>query len=435
MIRSRGRLRFFIKFRVVAALRSLLLFLVSKKVNKNGWENRMLIVNTDALGDLVMFTSVLKHYKSCFPQKKLYLLVCVAFGVDKESFGNFVDEIIILDHRKFGLNPLYASAFINGLRRTGFATVINHTPNAAELPSRIIAVSIGAKEVVGYEGPGIQFRRPLDSSEKESMQFIRKAIFPKYSNLIGSIDKDTTEDGRPRHYIRHQMAIYEGFSKCSSSDYSTFLEVNPAAKFSTGALLRSKGIVAGSYCVLAVGASSPQRRWNIERFVGVAKEIDSKNIPMVLVGTKSEIPLAGNFKNLFRGRLVDLVGSLSLPQLIALINESLFVFTNDTAPVHIAVALKKPSLCVVGGAHLGILSLYGYPNLNVWVYDRNAPCLFDNWQCAGRVPEDAPAPCIASVKASTVIDALNNLLGNIQKLAKVLKSASRKDFQIEFEKI
>ena len=62
------------------------MFLVSMsacEANTSGWENRLLIINLEALGDLIVFTSVLKHYKKRFPEKKIYLLVKKGFGVEE----------------------------------------------------------------------------------------------------------------------------------------------------------------------------------------------------------------------------------------------------------------------------------------------------------------------------------------------------------------
>lgn len=434
MKKLRSRLKFLIKLKIITPLRSLLLFLTRREVNKRGWENRILIINMAALGDLVMFTSVLKHCKESLPGKDVYFLVRADFGIDDNTFGDFVHRIITVNHGLFGVNPLYASRFINSLRSIGFRKVVDSVPSTPELIGKTIAINLGAEEVWAYEGLGLVLERPLDRTMSESIDLVRTSFFPKFSNIVRSIDKNTDfrRIYRWRHYIAHYAAVFEEFTGHKFSDYATVLKIGPAARESIASLLKENRLSPGTYCVLNLGASSPHRRWNIEKFVEVAKEIKAQGIPIVLVGTRNEFPLASQFNELFGEKAINLVGGLSLSDLIALIGESLFVFTNDTSTVHIAVALQKASLCIIGGAHIGIMSLYGYEGLNRWVY-KEMPCLLDNGQCTLDIPETAPAPCIEAVSATIVIEEFYKLLKIIRDKCAVDELLSR-GFKIEFNR-
>ncbi|HUZ92836.1 MAG TPA: glycosyltransferase family 9 protein [Candidatus Paceibacterota bacterium] len=390
-------------------MRDTLLCFRPQKVNTGGWGERLLVINMNALGDLALFTSVLKHYKQSFPGKKIYLLLRADLGIGKKELGGFVDEVIAVDHRKFGRDPFYAASFMSRLRKIGFYKVADQGPSASELIARIISVRLGAKEVYGYEGFGIQYQIPIDRSMKDAIRFCQKNIFPRYTRLIPSIDKNANLRPLLHNYIRHLIAIYEGAGGAPSDDYATELPVDPVARERVEKLLLDNGISPGTYCALTLGASSATRRWPVERFAEAAEELKKSGIPIVLMGTAGESGLAARFHELYSGTMIDLTGKLSLSELIALIDRSLFVFTNDTGPVHIAVARKTPSLCIVGAANPGMLSLYGYRGMNRWVSGPDAPCFFDNWRCAVD-PPGGLSPCIDGVTVAAVRGELVDLL-------------------------
>src|SRR3989344_1539028 len=96
--------KFFLKMRAVYPLRRFFMRFGGGKPNRSGWEDRMLFINLEALGDLVIFTSVFKHYRKIFPERKIYLLI--KSGTGAEIFlKHFIHEIITLDYQKFSVNP------------------------------------------------------------------------------------------------------------------------------------------------------------------------------------------------------------------------------------------------------------------------------------------------------------------------------------------
>lgn len=425
--------KFFIKQRVIGAVRDVFLFLRHSPVPAADWENRILVINMNALGDIVIFTGVLQRYKTCFPGKKIYLLMRSDLGFTKELFGGMIDVLITVDHKNFGINPLYAARFINRLRAIGFRTVIDQGPSVTELIAKVISVRLGAKEVYGYEGMGGQLRNPYSFILCAAIRFSRKKIFPRYARLIQSIDKnrDPRERGRYPQLLSHLIAIYEGVG-CAGREYETHVPVLPAAEQSVRSMLEREKIMPRSYCVLTLGASAPSRRWETEKFIVVARQLEPLKIPIVLIGSRGETFLGGHFEHAGIANVHNLIGKLSVAELIALIDRSLFVFTNETAPVHIAIARKVPMLCVSGAGHIGSPSLYGYKNINVWVYDAHAPCLNDFGKCELGIPAGVSAPCLATVAPEMAIDELRKLVDVIRDEHGLRRLNLAGDFAVEF---
>jgi len=420
-------LKFFIKIHLVARFRSILVSLFGAAVNKDGWEDRILLINLEGLGDLAFLTSVLKYCKKDFPDKKFYLLVNQNTGVHESMFGRLVDQTLGLDYNLFKINPFYGLRIINNLRRIGFRVVVNHDPSVAEVEGKVIAVKLGAEEIIGYEGLGIQLKTPFDINMAKNIVYVRKFIFPHYTKIIPSIDKGKDLSKRLPHFLRHCIAIYEGFSGLSHSDYSPRIAILPSAEKKVLGLLRQNGIRLGSYCVLTLGTTTPHREWGVEKFAAALLGIRDLKVPIILVGSARESGLAAKFLAAYGGGFLNLVGRTSIPEVIALIKHSLFSFSNDTAPTHIAVALRKPSLTVLGIGHFGMLSLYGDPGINRWVY-KKMDCLCDNWRCLHTVSPSEPAPCIAAITVNEVISELRPLVVSLKRKSLIAESK----FQIEF---
>jgi len=422
-----SRLKFFVKVYLVGTARAVLLRFFGAKPNTNQWDKRMLLVNFDGLGDIVLMNGVIKHYKKDFPDREIYLAVRGGIGAERSLFGDFIDEIIYFDADRFKKNPWYGVRFINELRRIGFATVVNHDPSVGEALGKEVAARLGARDVIGYEGLGIQFARPFDANMEMGIQFVERHIFPRYTKIIPSIDRHADVNKRLTNFLRHYITIYEAVSGSRQKDYSSTVAVSPESDQSVLAMLAEYGVKSGEYCLLTLGTSTPHRDWPAERFAEVMNA--AKGLKVVLVGARSDAPLRDRFKARYAGSFVDLVGKTSIPQVVALAKHSLLVFSNDTAPTHIAIALKKPSLAILGLGHFGMLSLYGYEDVNHWVYSKTAQCLCDNWRCIHTVGPAEPSPCVGSVLVADVIKEFASLVDYIKKNPNCPRTA----FSVEFK--
>lgn len=382
----------------------LFLFLFGKRTNRDNWENRLLIINLEALGDLVIFTSVLKYYKKRFPDKKIYLLIKKGFGAEKIFAGNFADEVLILDYQRFSRNPFYGVKFINSLRRIGFAKVINHDHNAAEIQGKIIAVETGAKETLAYRGTSFEWEIPFDVQQKNNLRIVARKIFPRYTRIIPGIGRNPSSIRYPSA-INHYSAIYKAATGFKESDYSTTLGNLGGVRED---ILKKFGVEKGRYAVIVPGASVKFRRWPLKNFVKLAEFLHKKGLSIAITGSPAEAGIAENFASLSDFPIINLIGKTNFIEFVEIIRSSRLVVTNDTSSVHLAVALKVPSLCIVGGGNFGMFSDYGYEDINRWVYEKS-PCFGDNWRCGASL-RDGMSPCVAAVKLEKVLEELENLL-------------------------
>jgi heptosyltransferase-2 len=75
------------------------------------------------------------------------------------------------------------------------------------------------------------------------------------------------------------------------------------------------------------------RRWQIEKYVELTKELINKNFSVVLTGSENDSWASENFSNL---KITDLIGKTSLLDLIYLFNKSSVIVSHDTGILHLA---------------------------------------------------------------------------------------------------
>lgn len=95
-----------------------------------------------------------------------------------------------------------------------------------------------------------------------------------------------------------------------------------------------------------------ERRWAAEKFAGLIEQLVALyEMPVVLTGTAAERPYVGRLaSSIGEGgeRVLNLAGELSLGGLLALLDGARCVITNDTGPMHMALALGAPTVGLFG---------------------------------------------------------------------------------------
>jgi ADP-heptose:LPS heptosyltransferase len=391
------------------------------------YEKRMLIVNLEGMGDLIVCTSVLKHYRKRFPDKKIFLLIKAGTGLEEVVRNSFVDEVIVVSYRKFSFDPLYGFRLINQLRRIGFSTVINHDFSASEIMAKIISISCGAPEVIGYAGQRIESEKPNSVQQEKHLRLIGKKILPQYTKVIPSLRADWVRDGRLPSEAEYCVDMYEAITGVKEDDYALELPT-PDAPEQAEKSLGKFGLKKGTYVILNINSSVPMKSWPPDRFVTVVKFLADRGLTIAAIGSKSESARVNKFAEDAGIPIKNLAGETSFRELVALVQNCLLVFANDTSTPHIAIALKKPSLCVAGGGQFGVSTDYGYKDINVWAYQRT-PCYFDNWRCVHGVPRGAASPCVAAVTVEEVLEKLQALLAYLE----ATKNYPREAFSVNFD--
>jgi ADP-heptose:LPS heptosyltransferase len=99
-----------------------------------------------------------------------------------------------------------------------------------------------------------------------------------------------------------------------------------------------------------VGAQLPSRRWPVERFTQVARELACDGWQIAITGSASETTLTSALAASLGPLAADLTGRTSLGGLAALVGCAQLVVCNDTGLSHVAAAMRTPSVVIASGS-------------------------------------------------------------------------------------
>ena len=115
------------------------------------------------------------------------------------------------------------------------------------------------------------------------------------------------------------------------------------------------------WIILLPGARWESKRWPVENFCVVVRELASErpDLRFAILGGAGDRRLAQVITGTNQKACLDLTGQTSLPEMIEWIRLSQLVVTNDTGPMHVAAALRKPVLAVFGPTNPDLTGPYG----------------------------------------------------------------------------
>jgi hypothetical protein len=100
--------------------------------------------------------------------------------------------------------------------------------------------------------------------------------------------------------------------------------------------------------------------------------------------------------------------------LLDLIAGAQLIISNDSGNIHLAAALRVPSVCIVGGGHSARFMPYVVENSEGCVLPSVAlyrmDCFGCHWRCKYEIDSNSAAPCVANVAVSMVSELCRKLL-------------------------
>jgi hypothetical protein len=353
-----------------------LLLIFGKKVNKNNWDKRILIIFGGGIGDVVK-RSVICNFVNEYLNKDFEVYYLLPYDL---KFP-FAKDIFYFDYTKAKINLSYYIKLINSLRRIGFSKIIILLPYWENFLA-YLGKAIGGEIIFVYKekAPLLVFNIADKIVKLFRLNFLEKCFYKiDFDKLIY---KDWKKDYFPSDVFKMSLFISEVI-KAIKKDYSqkgllkvsdlkTEVLIDEKAKEKISNFLKENNLKEKSYIVIGLGSSSFHKNWPVKNFAEIAKFLNNLGYKIIIVGGEESVKLVELFSKFFNEAFINLVEKTNLEELIVLVKNSLIVISNDTSFVHIAVALKKPSLCIVGyHPGLGADSFYGYEEINKWVFVKN----------------------------------------------------------------
>lgn len=147
------------------------------------------------------------------------------------------------------------------------------------------------------------------------------------------------------HEIQRNLALVRHLGLPVDGEHLEF-PLSPRDHEGLRRLLGRDGLERGSYAVVHPGASTPARRWPIERFAATARALRDEGLRIVVTGDRGERALTERLSKDLGRRTLDLGGATDLGALGSLVSGARLLLSNDTGVSHLAAALRTPSVVV-----------------------------------------------------------------------------------------
>ncbi len=164
-----------------------------------------------------------------------------------------------------------------------------------------------------------------------------------------------------------------------------------------------------SMIAIAPGSVWRTKRWLIERFSELSVILAQAGFEIVIVGGKEDIELGKAIVETAKHKNIhDATGTLSLLQSAELIRRCKTLVTNDSAPLHIGVAVRTPVVAIFG-ATVPEFGFAPYGKHDVVIESKNLSCR----PCAIHGGNECPIGtfvCMKNIEAGVVAEKVKSLV-------------------------
>jgi lipopolysaccharide heptosyltransferase II len=278
---------------------------------------RILVIKISAIGDAILSIPSFKALKKKFPESRI---VCLVGKEAREVFQRcpYIDELSVCDFklRDRGIRGILGLG--RKLMRRRFDMVIDLQNNKK---SHILSYATFASRRYGYDNG-------------------------KFSFLLNHTVKDSKEPLLP---VEHQFRVLKMLG-ISYTDEK--LELWPALEDRDFAKNFLKDYWLGKEKLIGINiGASPgweSKRWLPKRFAKLCDSIAAKDWRVLLTGSANDAPFARMVLEQTKTKPICAVAQTNLMQLASLIELCSVYVTSDSAPMHVASAMRTPFVALFG---------------------------------------------------------------------------------------
>jgi len=270
---------------------------------------KILIVRTDRIGDVVLSIPLAEIVKKNYPDSKVTYFIR-QYTRELLDGNSFIDDVISADEAD---GDILFKENLNKIRSRNFDACIVVNPT---LKIALIMFLAGIKNRIGtgYRWYSVL----LNNKVYEHRKFGDKHELEYNMNLLSKLGIDNEDISKE---IKFQLKVDDSSSEKINS------------------LLTQKGFKSGNKIIIvhpgSGGSSVDLPKEKLIEFTRMLSNL--KNVSVVITGSKSETELCKEFE--INNSVINLSGLLNLSLLKALINKASIFISNSTGPMHVAAAL------------------------------------------------------------------------------------------------
>lgn len=276
---------------------------------------KVLIIQLRRIGDILLTTPVLPYIKNIFPDATIDFLI-EPMGKSVLETNPFINELLIYDKNKtFGE--------IRRIRQRKYDVVFDFFSNPR---TRYLSFLSGIPQRVAYQAGFRSIFYNVRSPQPPAPEYVpkRKVRLVQYwLRQIGQSAPNPTSY-RPALYLtNNDLAFAETW-------------------------MHQENLSPRGFSVLAPASRRATREWGWEKYRALALELNLKSQhPVYLAWGPGEEDLMAKVRHGVEDK-IKLLPKCSMREMGALLKNASFLVANDSGPVHLAVAMKTPTITLYG---------------------------------------------------------------------------------------
>lgn len=285
---------------------------------------RILLTRTDRVGDVVLSTPVIKAIRDKYPDAYIAFMVR-PYAEDIVKGNPYLDEVITYDKYGRHKNIFNTINFALKLRNRRFdKAIMLHPTNRVHL----ISYLAGIPQRIGYD---------------------RKLSF-----LLTEKIPHTKQEGK-KHEVEYTIELLKPLGiACSHPELYVAVSKGDLKKIEKIFIENNIKEDTTRVCINP-GASCPSKRWPVKNFISLGRMlIEELHTQIIVVSDNENKRFADTIAYSIKGPLLNLSGKTSIGELSAVISKCKLFVSNDSGPVHIACALKIPTISIFGRRDPGL---------------------------------------------------------------------------------
>lgn len=277
---------------------------------------RILAIKLSALGDVILAVPSLRALRESFPTAHIAVLVAAPFRSILDNCP-YINRVIETSLKNRGYKDIRQTSSL--LRRLNFDIILDLQNNRR---SHLLAYLSASNRRYGYDNG-------------------------KFSFLLNRKIKDTKTALSP---IEHQGRCLKLLGiEPGREDLELWPKENDEI-WAEDFLKKHKKNKTSSLIGINLGASSAwfSKRWAVENFAALIDNLQDAGFEVVVTGKGEDKELVKRLRQLAKTNFIDAVNLTQTLQLACLIKHCNVYVTSDSAPLHLAYAMKTPVVALFG---------------------------------------------------------------------------------------
>ncbi|MBI4549210.1 MAG: lipopolysaccharide heptosyltransferase II [Ignavibacteriae bacterium] len=301
----------------------------------------IVVIQTAFLGDVILTLPLLQVLKRSYPTSIIDFLVAPrAAGLVKDHPA--INEIIVYDKRdaESGIQGLFRKVSQVRERNYDLALIPHRSLRSASL-----AWMARIPRRIGFHTSAGRF-------------LLTHTV--RYTHSLHEVDRNLA--------LLSPLGIDN-----NQKEYPSLYPLEADRKVVDDFLLKNGISNADHLIAIAPGTVWYTKRWLQERFIELAETFVRSDVRLVLIGSSEDAALCKAITLVQPSKIVSAAGTLTLLQSAELIRRCQLLICNDSAPMHIAVAVRTPVVAIFG-ATVPEFGFAPYGEHNNIVEKKDLPC-------------------------------------------------------------